>query len=398
MLFLILLLAGLRCFHYYGDFVRGSDGQVYYAQLRSLVFDKDLDISNELLELTTHPECFPELKKTQKIDKIHNNYTFGWTLTNLIPYLLLYLILKFFYAHLSGYEAIFQISPFLWQIFLLFVFCRLHYKKYLSSNRDRLWLLFLFYTFFLGSNFFYYITIYPNMNHICSVIWGFIYIYYLLNLHEHNNKNLISLMVLCLSLFMLTLVRPTDAIYIVLLMPILYRYIYSRQFFTAIKIVVMASIAILLAYLLQVFIWSIDYNKLVFNAYQTRYHDIKLFSWTNPHLFTYLFGKNGAFITHPIYLISFVITTFLLFTKDKNKILYIAIFLVFCSHIYLASCWFDWGDTYGQRAFLSLVPVCCLSCFLFFRKLSNSILLRACFGLFFLCTVYNLYNWVASLT
>ncbi len=69
------------------------------------------------------------------------------------------------------------------------------------------------------------------MNHICSVIWGFIYIYYLLNLHEHNNKNLISLMVLCLSLFMLTLVRPTDAIYIVLLMPILYRYIYSRQFF-----------------------------------------------------------------------------------------------------------------------------------------------------------------------
>ncbi len=155
MLFLILLLAGLRCFHYYGDFVRGSDGQVYYAQLRSLVFDKDLDISNELLELTTHPECFPELKKTQKIDKIHNNYTFGWTLTNLIPYLLLYLILKFFYAHLSGYEAIFQISPFF--MANIFTFCLLSFtlqKNIYHRTAIGFGSYFCSIHFFLGSNFF----------------------------------------------------------------------------------------------------------------------------------------------------------------------------------------------------------------------------------------------------
>ncbi|MEZ5990641.1 MAG: hypothetical protein R3F30_16310, partial [Planctomycetota bacterium] len=52
----LLVLLGLRLDLHHGLGPRGTDGQYYYAQARSLVVDGDLDLRRELGELTPRPE------------------------------------------------------------------------------------------------------------------------------------------------------------------------------------------------------------------------------------------------------------------------------------------------------------------------------------------------------
>ena len=89
-LFSVVMVVGLvtlvRTHHYYGGIYRGQDAQFYYAMGHSLVFDQDLDATNNL-RLTPYPAPFDqdgdgtwESAPTRSDGRITSKYPLGLSL------------------------------------------------------------------------------------------------------------------------------------------------------------------------------------------------------------------------------------------------------------------------------------------------------------------------------
>lgn len=112
-LLVVLLLGHMRLVRWYGSALRGSDGQWYYATLRSMVFDRDFHFGNEVA-LTPHPEQMSPTTSPQTGNVI-NKYPVGYALAALPLYAGAHAVMSLLHAAgvvaaPTGYELPYQLA------------------------------------------------------------------------------------------------------------------------------------------------------------------------------------------------------------------------------------------------------------------------------------------------
>lgn len=103
-----------------GRSLSGVDEQHYYAHLRSVVLDGDLDYDNELDELTPYPGQLPPHWRTSDGER-DNMYPVGWAIVSLVPYALIHLAAVAMqslggFGPTTGYEPAYQLAASLPQL------------------------------------------------------------------------------------------------------------------------------------------------------------------------------------------------------------------------------------------------------------------------------------------
>lgn len=390
LLFIALnLVIFFKVYHYYGLAIKGTDGQIYYAQIRSLVIDRDLDFKNEFNELTPRPHDISDsIKKAHTVTgKTPNRYPAGYAALSAPFFIAAHGITKignfFSWWHYpeNGYSQIYDfLVPFGFVIYSLLGFglCFLFLKEYFGS----FWAFVGMATIWFSTSLVYYATNELCMPHaggffLCSALCWLTQKY-----SKSNDWYWVALILVasCLAV----LVRYSNIVFLIL--PIWIAIRKPRQnFHEGINVYRFFWGGLIVFFILgaQAIIWKIIYNtpfafthneasiwlssENLLDEFVLRVHQLSgYFSFTSPKIQTSLFSNdNGLFWWQPITLLSIGGLVVGLFTSKRTLCwVFLAIFLAL---LYINSAWYGvgFGHAFGARAYteLSLVFAFGLLCF-----------------------------------
>lgn len=336
-----------------------SDGIGYYAPLRSIVFDGNLDVSNEYQYFAvTTSKLSGEVRWPFPIPQ-YSKYTIGMAVV-LSPF---FFIGHVFAVILQKLGAPIAANGLAWPYELFYStgsvilgICGM-YLSYQAAKAKfgpfpaiaavvGIW---------FASSLFYYLAIVPSMSHAVSqfLISAFLYLTLTRNwLDEKRTKLLMGS-----TLGLATLVRPQDVLFIVApLCLILLKWKHDGK--AALKDLLALcwiGCAVALAAMFQLFVYKIqfaDLTKIPYLIEGATDQRNTSFDWARPQVASVLLsGFHGLFTWHPIILLA-VVGTFLSVKRRQQSI---ALLLAFCLQVYLISSWYCWwqGASFGGRMFSS---------------------------------------------
>lgn len=347
-----LLLSSALLVRFHGAAPRGTDDQYYYAQARSLLVDRDLDLRNELGSLTPRPE------------NVHTSTEARWdepTATGLVackyPLGAPLLQMPFLAVGIGGGALLgrepevapgYELPAYLaWHLgvlcyALLAVACA---QRFAMRALDLASLPALLGAMgaFLGGSLWYYCAGDPYMAHVHSALL----VAALAAAVAGDGERPPSSPRRCLglgALFGLALAtRLTNAVYALLLLPVLR----PRQ-----RLAPLRGAALLLgaalAFLPQMLAWRAIYGQWIVHSYRDEGFDF----W-NPELRANLLSvRAGLFAWSPLWALGLGAALL------RLRALWYA-WLPAAALLYWCACWWCWwwGDTYGGRAYATLFPL-----------------------------------------
>jgi len=341
-----------------------ADAKFYYSYTRSLIFNRNLLLGDELYNL--------KVTKVLPVDLFAPNFYPPGTSIFWLP--LFYLtfgatnLIQIFFRNykFSGYETIFQYSCGVTNILLGIFALYLIYKMLSRHFTEKIALLSVV-AFFLASNLFFYIAVEPINSHSVSFFISTLFVFYFFNYQKEKYHYLILGVIGGVA----GLIRTQDLLLITI--PVLQITIDKLK--SNKKITTNCSLlttGILLGFLPQVLLWKYFYNTFWYSPY----FDVG-FSFLKPQIFQVLFNtQNGLFITTPITMIAFVgiilmilqtfkklrFGTLNLFRNSKFEIRnYLYAFFYFLLQLYLISSWNDTqGGSYSIRMMITTYPLLAL--------------------------------------
>jgi hypothetical protein len=336
-----------------------SDGIGYYAPLRSIVFDGDLDVSNEYQHFATTVSKFSGEARWPFPIPRYSKYTIGMAVV-LSPF--------FFTGHLAAlllrlagvpvaanglswpYEFFYNIGSVilgLCGMYLSYRAAKLRFGSFAA--------LVAVLGVWFASSVFYYLAIVPSMSHAVSqfLVSAFLYLALTRDWFKETRTGLLMGLVLGLA----TLVRPQNVLFVVVPLclialkrkgdgKVVPRYLVGLCWI---------GCAALFVTLAQWLVYTIQYGEvtkipyLVEGATEQRGTS---FAWANPQVASVLFsGFHGLFAWHPIVLVAIVGG----FLSIKRYPEFIALLLAFFLQVYFVSSWYNWwqGASFGGRMFSS---------------------------------------------
>ena len=322
----------------------GGDGYGYYIYLRSLVFDRNFDFTNEY----------------QQFDKLYGanmsaNITSAGKASNLFsigPGILWSPFFAAAYAveknwrladrrhELEGFGPPYQIAIFfaalfyfIWGLALTYLSLKdLFNKKIAVAASSIIWLI---------SPMIFYLIYEPSMSHVFSffALSGLFYFC----LKYKNNLNPKEYIVLGFWLGLAILVRWQNIM--VIIFPLYILFSNRLMFFgNKIKSFLYFILTGLIVFLPQLLMWRYLFGKFVLIP---QGHDF--FNWSNPQFFNFLFsGYHGMFIWQPLLAICLL---GLIFYFRWQKSLVFVLLLILFGQIYINSATVDWmgGRSFGAR-------------------------------------------------
>jgi len=336
-----------------------SDGIGYYAPLRSIVFDGNLDVSNEYQYFAVTASKFSEEVRWPFPIPQYSKYTIGMAIV-LSPFFfighIVALLLQGFGVSIAAnglswpYEFFYSIGS------VVFGICGM----YLSYRAARIKFgLFPAVVATVGvwfaSSLTYYLAIVPSMSHAVSQFLVSAFLYLTVTRDWLKEKRTALLMGFLLGLA--TLVRPQELLFIVVpvcLMLLKWKN-NSRVVLKDLPVLCWMGCAVVLVVVLQLLVYVIQYGDLARIPYliegATDQRNTS-FDWTHPQIASVLFsGFHGLFAWHPIILLS-VIGAFLSLRKHQQSV---ALLLAFFLQVYFIASWYNWwqGASFGGRMFSS---------------------------------------------
>lgn len=337
---LLLFLFAVSMFllhHYVVGFSVYSDGAVYFSYIRSAVFDRDINFTNEIehyKNTTSKLSGLPAVQEDDAIKKIvsetmketgyyPNHHSFGnallWTPFYLAAHILT-LTLNFLGLNLAvdGYSLFYELSVGLGSIFygflgifIIYKFCQKFYSKKISLISTVAVL--------LGTSIFWYVSVEPTWAHANSLFLISLFIYYW---YTKKEKTKIDWALLGFILGIATLIRRQNMIFVILpglnwltdyvkvlkeknLRNLFNRFVENIFFVTP----------MIPMYLLQVFIWKRMFNKWY---WLMNVQTVAGFTTTNNKILLMIFSTKCGIIVMPIILISLIGLGF--FTKKRKKL------------------------------------------------------------------------------
>jgi len=179
-------------------------------------------------------------------------------------------------------------------------------------------------------------------------------LFLLLNRNWHEKQSVKNTIFLGLTAGLITLVRPTN---IIILLLLIFWNVYSWKSFTDKVMFFLKNYGLVLLMILSFFlVWApqFAYWKFISGKFlYFTYGDVGgRFFWDNPQFRNILFSfRKGWFIYTPLALMAIIGIPFLI---KKNKELILPIILFVLVNIYIQSSWWCWwfGGAYGLRAFV----------------------------------------------
>jgi hypothetical protein len=351
-LFLTLFLFVNVCITGY---VIGSDGLGYYAHLRSMLVDGDIQFANEFLEYNQFGQAVPNPHLRTVTDHVPNKYFIGpallWVPFFLVAHTLTILANQFGFAlEPDGYSVLYQFFIGFGSIIYGLAGLSLIYKitiRFFHKNEA----LIATSLIALGTNVFYYLTNEPTMSHSMSMfavsLFAFIWV------SDVGNRQKGAVVLLGLTAGLMVLIRSQNALFLVLLVLEWIRFLkiesdFVSRFRKQIVEFGVFGITFLITLLPQFVVWKILYGHFLFYSYEG-----EGFNFANPHLLDSLFSaRHGLISWTPAILLA--LAGVLLFLRKQPKF-GLALIVAFILQWYLNASWHCWwfGHSFGGRAYIN---------------------------------------------
>ncbi len=315
----VYLLINLTHTFVLGKTVYG-DGIFYYCWLRSLVVDQDLDFTNDLAYFQTPAPLLPSGKPA-------NKYSIGPTLAWLPTFIWTHNLLRgdgFSFPYQLAVSIQATLSA-LTGLILLYRWLRNFFSDLISALTIS--------TLALSTNLLYYGAVDSVNSHATAFLASTLFLNLLFTVRP-------NWLLIGSSLGFMFLIRPQDAIFAILVLPLFGQVKFHK---------------LILGFFLiaswQLLLWKIIHGSFVspYLLYGEK------FNWTNAQIIPVLFSaSNGLFFWTPILLVS---TLGLFLTKNlKLKVIFVTLLGI---QLYLISSWQVWwqGAAFGGRMFVSLLPI-----------------------------------------
>jgi len=363
---------------YVGSSVWG-DGRYYYSFLRSSVLDRDLDFENEYAMLGI---SFQSFYNGVSVNKFSIGPAFFW-----LPFFIFAHLLSLLLATLGiplaadGFDWAYQISVGLGSIFYAVTglyLCYLGLKKITDKTTSLMACL----SIYFASNLFFYTAVDPINSHSLSFFTASLLFYLIIKSWKEKIIFVTDILITGFAVGLLGLIRNQDLIwglipaYILLSSNKLHLYVLlanksanlPKYLHKIIGLFILAT-ASLLVLVPQLLIWKMMLGKIV-----SPYIALgEKFYWLQPQILNVLFSTNhGLFLYSPILIFSILGLTLI---KGGMRWLGLLSLLLFALQAYIVGSWHSWwaGESYGNRMFISLMPLFILGMSFWIKKFGLSV-------------------------
>ncbi len=314
-----------------------GDGIYYYAWMRSVVIDRDINFANDYATFGAN-----QLLTAKGFQG--NIYSIGPALLWSPQFLWIHRLLNS-----DGFALPYQLTVGITSIFYALFGLLLLYRtlaKFFSKTTAVLTVI----TIAFATNLFFYGSLDAVNSHALSFFAASLF---LALLKQPNTQPLL----LGASVGLLALIRPQDTLFGLLLLPRVNR-----------KTILAIATGAILAFLPQLLAWQTLYGKFWVSPYLDRGYG---FNFLQPHLVEVLFSpKSGLILWTPVIAVALVGLFLKGFPKPLNR--WFILLLIFLQ-LYLVASWTTWwqGESYGGRMFISLLPLLSLGLATVFTRLRS---------------------------
>lgn len=340
---------------YYGTNIRGSDGQMYYAYVRSFIIDRDLDFRNEFQQLTPFPEQLGMVNFT-KIGYVANKYPIGYGLVSLPFFILAHFLslglMRFGYTAFfpNGYSFLYSVLVQFGHVIYGIVGVIFGYKFLANYFEKKLAILSIL-TIWFSTSLIYYGAIFTLMPHVAG--FCFLNIAYYLSCKLNEKTKWLPYAFIGISMGLTIILRPSNILLLLYPAYIIGRLFFKRLFNFGTYRKFWLKFLLLLGCLFCIIFMQFLVWRIIYGSYLTySYGEKEKFFLNNPQLNAVLFSSNhGLFYWAPVTLIAVV---GLLLAILKNRKIEFTFFLFgFVLLLYCNASWHCWwfGDAFGARAF-----------------------------------------------
>ena len=352
-----------------GKTLRGADEQCYYSTLRSVVFDRDIDYTNELRDLTPYPDRVDWRLRTPT-GRVANKTCIGYSLVAAGPYLAVHgamtVLAKADGA--TGYEPAYQLATTLAHLLAGWVGMVFLYKLIRRSFGPGPSLAAAIVAL-VGSPLFFYSVYALHMPHAASFMAVVLFLYASDSLArdwtEGGGGRLKTWLLLGFSGALMFLVRYSNIVF--LLVPVCLGFFAAArgQFLRtgrgrreALRGLVISILVATPFALIQLGYWHALHGSWISNTYAG-----EGFDWLRPALWGYLFShRHGVFFFAPAVLVGAIgLVVACVRPGGRGRAMAMAMLLSLAALVYLNSAWWSWwfGDGFGGRSFIAATPGLC---------------------------------------
>ncbi|MBN2809043.1 MAG: glycosyltransferase family 39 protein [Deltaproteobacteria bacterium] len=350
--------------------VIGSDGLGYYAHIRSLIIDHDLDYENEFRDFNPFGHSVQNFRQRTRTGYVANKYPIGPALL-WAPFFIAAHVLTIGINHLgfnlqtNGYSFLYQLftgagTTFYGVLGLYFIFKIVN--RYFSSKISAS----AIGAIFLSTNLIHYFICEPSMAHILSMFSVSLFLY--LCLKDFDKKTTSSFLFCGLTAGLMTMMRYQNALFAIV--PLIelsigcFRRGFSwKKFSGSMKMGIVLLAAAGFAFLPQLLVLKVIFGlNTATTSTATTFagsgdYMLNSFNYFTPKLLSVLFSPHhGLIYWTPIIFICLI--GMILFSQKKT--LQGTILLsCFILQWYINAAWHDWtfGNAFGARAFINCTAI-----------------------------------------
>ena len=324
-----------------------SDGNGYYAWVRSLIIDGDLNFENDFKELYFPESPPPEINILTPKGLIPNKYPIGMAIVETPGFLLGHFIAKVTHFADDGISLPYQISVVLSLVLLVILSFYLFYLTLIKYGINTKIAIFFSATALVVTNIIHYIAKEPSMSHATGVALVNIILFLATLPSDIKQKHIFYYLGCGLLIGLLILVRNTN----IVMLPLFF-YLFWRKPSKPNQIAILLGGMLLMLFLQQLSLFYL-WGHPTFNSYKGQG-----FTGGIAGLWSSLWGQgNGLFIYHPWYLILVVINLCGLVWLNQDRLLHLMIIVSFGGLWFINGLWGFAGDSFGHRAFIDIVTV-----------------------------------------
>ena len=326
------------------------DCRGYYAYLRSIALDKDVDFTNDL-KLLGHSRKAITITKT---GYAANPWTIGPAILWLPFFAVAHGISVYLPTEMQGFPAN-GVSP-LYDFFIIIAsslygcFGLIFIYLFLCCFFSHLLCFVILVCIFFGSALMFYFFHEPTMSHILSVfaVSGFLYFWYI----TLYNKKLLDWLLMGLWGGIAILVRVQDGV--VILIPVLAELAVlfranalKKSYWSGLLLFLTVTVLICIP---QMIVWNVLYGD-----YITIPQGPGFMNWSTPKIIQVLFSTNHGLLTYTPIMLLAVAGLFLPDTGRHARLVSFVFITVFLVELYINAAVNDWyaGWAFGARRFLS---------------------------------------------
>ena len=320
-----------------------SDGKAYYAWLRTLALDRDLDFENDY-KLIYPPDPVPEAP-LRADGRVANKTSVGVPLTEIPGFLAGHLAAAVLGQPLNGVSAPYQFAVTVWLQLLCLAALALLWAGLVRLGADPAIAAIGVASALVATNLLQYVAR-PAMSHAPGLSVVCIAFYLAVSAERPVSRRMVAAIGLLLGLA--AIIRTSNLLVIPFFVPLL-RPLLNRSALNWAALVGGAAVM----FALQIGFASAQWGQLMFSSYG----DEGFTAGWRGVVGTLFSSRHGLFVYHPWYLIMLALTL-MAALKRETRALAIGALVSFAGFVVANGTWWSWwfGDGFGNRSFIELIP------------------------------------------